>query len=68
MLNFNVGADVPLPSVFWSRLQAKYGNQFFVKEQGKDQAILEAAGALADCLRRDEPYCTSPPQAVGEFL
>lgn len=68
VLNFNVGSDVPLPTVFWSRLQAKYGNQFFVKDQGKDQSILEAAGALADCLRRSEPFCTAPPQTVGEFL
>lgn len=68
VLNFNVGAEIPLPNVFWSRLQAKYGNQFFVKENGIDQAIIESAGALADCLRRGEPYCSAPPLSVAEFL
>lgn len=68
VLNFNVGADVPLPNSFWSRLQSKYGNQFFVKDNGIDQAIMESAGALADCLRRGEPYCAAPPLSVSEFL
>jgi hypothetical protein len=64
VINFNVGDNIPLPSIFWSRVQSKYGNQFFVKDNGKDQSILEAAGALTDCLRRGEPYCTSPPASV----
>ena len=68
VLNFNVGDALPFSNTFWSRLQSKYGNTFYVKENGIDSAIMEAAGALADCLRRGEPYCAAPPLTVSEFL
>ncbi|KAJ1626664.1 hypothetical protein T492DRAFT_1030733 [Pavlovales sp. CCMP2436] len=67
VLNFNVGDNIPLPSIFWSRVQSKYGNQFYVRDNGKDSSILEAVGALADCLRREQPYCTAPPASAAEF-
>lgn len=68
VLNFNVGDNIPLPPVFWSRLQAKYGNQFYVRDYGIDQAIFSASQALADCLRRGEPFCTSPPPDSKELM
>lgn len=68
ILNFNVGAGIPLPNVFWSRLQSKYGNTFYVKDEGKDSAVLRAVEAISDCLRRGEPYCSSPPNTAGETL
>ncbi|MBD2099715.1 TPM domain-containing protein [Leptolyngbya sp. FACHB-261] len=53
ILNFNVGDAVYplLPRVFWVELQTRYGNQFFVRDNGEDQAILSAIDAIQTCLR-----------------
>jgi hypothetical protein len=55
ILNFSVGDAVyPLLSrTFWIELQSRYGNQFYVREHGQDQAILSAIDAIAVCLDRD---------------
>jgi len=55
LLNFNVGNALYslLPRTFWVELQTRYGNQFFVREQGEDQAILQALESIMGCLRRD---------------
>ncbi|NEP15948.1 MAG: TPM domain-containing protein [Leptolyngbya sp. SIO4C1] len=54
ILNFSVGDSVYelLPRVFWIELQTRFGNQFYVREHGEDQAILGAIGALETCLNR----------------
>lgn len=55
LLNFSVGDDFyPLmPRTFWIELQTRFGNQFFVREHGEDQSILEAIASIKTCLRRD---------------
>ena len=55
LLNFSVGDAVyPLLSrSFWIELQSRYGNQFYVREQGYDQSILSAINAIATCLDQD---------------
>ncbi|NJK59539.1 MAG: TPM domain-containing protein [Oscillatoriales cyanobacterium SM2_1_8] len=55
LLNFSVGDDVYklLPRTFWIELQSRYGNQFFVREEGYDRSILAAVAAIAGCLERD---------------
>jgi hypothetical protein len=55
LLNFSVGDAVyPLLSrSFWIELQSRYGNQFYVREQGHDQSILSAIDAIATCLDQD---------------
>ncbi|MEY3304845.1 TPM domain-containing protein [Phormidium tenue] len=55
LLNFSVGdAIYPLLSrSFWIELQSRYGNQFYVREQGYDQSILSAIDAIATCLDQD---------------
>ncbi|AFY72935.1 beta-propeller domain-containing protein, methanol dehydrogenase [Synechococcus sp. PCC 7502] len=55
LLNFNVGDEVYslLPRGFWIELQSRYGNQFFVREQGQDQAILASLAAITTCLAQD---------------
>ncbi|MGQ9866566.1 MAG: TPM domain-containing protein [Pseudanabaenaceae cyanobacterium] len=55
LLNFSVGDDVYrfLPRTFWIELQSRYGNQFFVREEGYDRSILAAVAAIAGCLERN---------------
>lgn len=55
LLNFSVGDAVyPLLSrTFWIELQSRYGNQFYVREQGYDQSILSAIDAITTCLAKD---------------
>jgi hypothetical protein len=55
ILNFNVGDAVYpfLPRTFWIELQSRYGNQFYVREEGQDQAILSSVKAIVGCLEQD---------------
>ncbi len=52
ILNFSVGDDVYslLPRTFWIELQTRYGNQFFVRENGSDQSIIQAIASIKLCL------------------
>lgn len=54
LLNFNVGDRVYelLPRTFWIELQTRYGNQFFVRENGEDQSILQSLESVETCLRQ----------------
>jgi TPM domain len=54
LLGFNVGDDVYslLPRTFWVELQTRYGNQFFVRDNGEDQSILQALESVSGCLRQ----------------
>jgi hypothetical protein len=63
VLNFNVGDGVKfaLPNVFWTRLQAKYGTVFYVRDNGMDLAITNAVEAIATCLRSETGYCVDVP-------
>jgi hypothetical protein len=55
ILNFSVGDAVYelLPRTFWIELQTRFGNQFFVRDNGDDQAILSAIDSLKLCLTKD---------------
>ena len=63
ILNFNVGDGVKLnlPNVFWTRLQAKFGNTFYVRENGVDLAITNAIESITTCLRSEDQYCVNVP-------
>lgn len=54
LLNFNVGDDLYplLPRTFWVELQTRYGNQFFVRDNGEDQAIIQSLHSVENCLRQ----------------
>lgn len=54
ILNFNVGDAVyrVLQRTFWVELQTRFGNQYFVRDNGEDQAILQALAAIETCLER----------------
>lgn len=67
IINLNIGKnlDLVLPNQFWGRLSNKLGNQFYVKENGEDVAILNAVEAITYCLGQtvseDAKQCTDLP-------
>jgi len=54
LLGFNVGDALYeyLPRTFWVELQTRYGNQFFVRDNGEDQSILQSLESIEGCLRQ----------------
>ncbi len=54
LLNFSVGdaAYDLLPRTFWIELQTRYGNQFFVRDNGEDLSILSALHSIEGCLQQ----------------
>lgn len=54
LLNFSVGDAVYdlLPRTFWIELQTRYGNQFFVRENGEGSSIMSALDSIQTCLRQ----------------
>ena len=54
LLNFSVGDELYplLPRTFWIELQTRFGNQFYVRDNGEDGAVLGAVKALETCLER----------------
>lgn len=54
LLSFNVGLELYpyLPRTFWVELQTRYGNQFFVRENGEDRSIIESVQTIESCLRQ----------------
>lgn len=61
LLKFNVGPSVDrlLPPRFWSILSSKYGNKFYVSENGEAMAIINSVDAIATCLLSEG--CPAPP-------
>ena len=54
LLNFNVGDAyyALMPRLFWVELQTRFGNQFFVRDNGEDGSILGAVESVETCLDR----------------
>ena len=61
LLNFNVGDALYalMPRTFWVELQTRYGNQYYVKDNGEDGAILNAISSVEGCL--DKGGCQVVP-------
>ncbi len=61
LLNFNVGDAyyALMPRLFWVELQTRYGNQFYVKDNGEDGAILNSIKSVKSCL--DKGGCEFVP-------
>ncbi|AKG22822.1 TPM domain-containing protein [Calothrix sp. 336/3] len=55
ILSFSVGDAVYeyLPRTFWIELQTRFGNLYFVREEGEDQAIIQALDTVKNCLRQN---------------
>ena len=53
LLAFNVGREVYqfLPRTFWVELQTRYGNLFYVRKNGENNAIVNSLGAVKGCLQ-----------------
>ena len=52
ILSFSIGDDVYelLPRTFWIELQARFGNMYYVRDNGENTAIMNALGTVKSCL------------------
>ncbi len=52
ILAFSIGDDVYelLPRTFWIELQTRFGNMYYVRENGENNAIVEALNSVKGCL------------------
>lgn len=55
LLSFNVGDAFYryMPRTFWVELQTRFGNLYYVRENGEDGAILDALHVVEGCLRSE---------------
>ena len=63
VLGFAPGRDLraSLPRDFFSELQGRFGNIFYVRDNGADGAVRAAVAALDTCLRAPAPGCRAVP-------
>ncbi|KMZ67658.1 Thylakoid lumenal 15.0 kDa protein 2, chloroplastic [Zostera marina] len=56
IIHFNVGqsVDLEVPRNFWSRVEGKYGNMFYWRDNGEDASVDGAVMAITKCLRNPE--------------
>ncbi|KAH7289406.1 hypothetical protein KP509_30G000100 [Ceratopteris richardii] len=68
ILNFNAGKDVlaKLPRQFFLELQSRYGNKFFVEQEGEGEALVSTVGAIRECLHRPEG-CKNVPGLTSDL-
>ena len=61
LLAFSIGDDVYelLPRNFWIELQTRFGNMYYIREHGENNAIVEALESVKGCLRKNG--CTAVP-------
>jgi hypothetical protein len=70
LLSFNVGDAVyaKMPRLFWIELQARFGNMFYVRDHGEDQAIIQALRAIETCLVREQGCRVVPGLPQEQWL
>jgi len=58
ILSFNNGSNVQriLRQPFFTELQSRFGNMFYIREHGEQAAAIGAVGALAECLHSNGCY------------
>ena len=61
LLAFSIGDAVYelLPRNFWIELQTRFGNMYYIREHGENNAIVEALESVKGCLRQNG--CTAVP-------
>jgi hypothetical protein len=54
LLNFNVGDALfaLMPRTYWVELQTRFGNQYYVRDNGQDAAIVDALAVVESCLQQ----------------
>jgi hypothetical protein len=62
---FGLGVQKILPRPFFTELQSRLGNQFFVRENGEQAAVYGMLDAMDTCFRR-EGGCRVPPGLPSE--
>ncbi|KAG7669197.1 hypothetical protein Ndes2526B_g05494 [Nannochloris sp. 'desiccata'] len=62
---FGMGVQKILPRPFFTELQSRLGNQFFVRENGEQAAVYQMLDAMDTCFRR-EGGCRVPPGLPSE--
>ncbi|CAI5477182.1 unnamed protein product [Closterium sp. Yama58-4] len=68
ILSFSIGEAVrsKLPYQFFTELQSRYGNQFFVRQEGESEALTRSVDAIRTCLT--EPNgCLKVPGLVDDL-
>jgi TPM domain len=70
ILNFHVGDDVYklMPRNFWIELQTRFGNMYYVRENGEDNAIIDALAAVKTCLLKDGGCSVVPGLPQEQWL
>ncbi len=55
ILAFSIGDEVYelMPRTFWIELQTRFGNMYYVREHGENNAIVDAMQVVKDCLTQD---------------
>jgi hypothetical protein len=55
LLAFSIGDDVYelLPRNFWIELQTRFGNMYYIREHGENNAIVEALESVQGCLLKN---------------
>ncbi len=68
LLNFNVGDGLfaLMPRLFWVELQTRYGNQYYVRDNGEDKAIISSLESIKTCL--DKGGCKVVPGLPKEQM
>ena len=67
LLAFSIGDDVYelLPRNFWIELQTRFGNMYYIREHGENNAIVEALESVKGCLIKQG--CNSVPGLSQEL-
>ncbi|GJP40572.1 hypothetical protein CLOM_g236 [Closterium sp. NIES-68] len=68
ILNFSIGEAVraKLPYQFFMELQSRYGNQFFVRQEGESEALTRSVDAIRTCLAKPDG-CLKVPGLVDDL-
>lgn len=69
VLNFNIGAKVKerIPLSFWNELGNRYGNEFYVRENGPDQSLFESLDKIEEC-SKPNTFCQVVPGISDDQL
>lgn len=53
---------------WWLELQSRYGNMFYVREQGESAAVVNAVSAITYCLDKGPGGCPVVPGVCPRMI